>query len=276
MSQPRRRASVGGPGRGRGRCTRCQRAQMTYPMKSVMKATQAISATRAMTDSGRAHQRSSAGDCTEPARRSRIVPSRGAFHSSRSSSSCVPFVRSSSIVPGRPTRKITLIDVSGVAPLAAISSANGSDPTAAIRSSSAKVSNPFERPNRPLRRVVVSSPVVLRTSDIWLNGGPRLLSRFVASSSETKSCVRVMLRPPSGVAVGPSMTHPAATMSSVANSSAIVGTAATTSASAVATTDSVPVPSGATVMSTFTSSRHAPNAIAQRQTIRTRRTTGSV
>ncbi len=73
--------------------------------------------------------------------------------------------------------------------------------------------------------------------------------------------------------VGPSIAHPAATMSSVASSSAKVGTAATTSASAVATSVIVPVPSGSTVMSTLRSTRHPASAATQTHRARMRRTT---
>ena len=89
-------------------------------MNSVMNATHAINATRAMIDNGRAHQRPSPGDCTDAARASRIVPSVGTIHSRRLSPSSVPLVSSPSIWPGSVARSAAPIDDSGVAPLAAI------------------------------------------------------------------------------------------------------------------------------------------------------------
>ncbi len=238
-----------------------------------MNATHAINATRAMIDNGRAHQRSSPGDCTDTARASTMVPSVGTNHSRRLSPTSVPLVSSPAIWPGSPARSTALIDDSGVAPLAAICSPNGTEPTAAIRSSSAKLSKPSGSPRSPLTRVVVSSPLVLRFIDIWLNGGPMLLSRLVASTSDENSWRNVIVTPPSGRVVGPSMVHPAATMSAVASSSASVGTAATTSASAVATSVIVPVPSAPTVMSTSRSMRQPANTMAQTHRARTRRIT---
>ena len=148
---------------------------------------------------------------------------------------------------------MTCIEDSGVAPLAAIWSANGTEPTAVTRSSSANAANPFDSPSRPCNVVVVSLLTVVRWTDIWLNGGPMLFRRLVASSGDVNECEIVSVRPPSAVAVGPWSSHPAATTSSSASSLASVGTAATTAASAVATTVIVPVPSSAIDRSTSTS-----------------------
>ena len=103
---------------------------------------------------------------------------------------------------------MTLIDVSGVAPLASISSANGTEPTAVTRSSSANDSNPFDSPSSPLIVFVVSLLTVVRATAIWLNGGPMLFNRLVASAADVNGCEIEIVSPPSGVAVGPSTIQP--------------------------------------------------------------------
>ena len=121
--------------------------------------------------------------------------------------------------------------------------------------------------------MVVSSPLVLRVIAIWLNGGPRLLSRFVASMSEAKSWLKVIVESAVGQRVR-TVDRPAGRDDVVGGQFVgQVGTAATTSASAVATSVIVPVPSGSTVMSTLRSTRHPASAATHTHRARTRRTT---
>ena len=132
-----------------------------------------------------------------------------------------------------------------------------------MRSSSAGSANALRPPftsRFPLRLQVESVSLPSRKSEKFLNGPNSPLSwpsSAVASSSLVNECATRTCNPPSSVTPTSDTFQPAFLASSKLRSCAMLGTRATTSASTVVTTASVPVPFGSTLSVTTESTRHA-------------------